>query len=265
MAILADGVDPELKVHCSGRAAVGTGKISCAATYGHGPLNLYEAIERSCNVYFIQQGMAIGQQKIEPVLRSAGLGKRTGLELRDNLGIFPSVEAKQRFYKSRWNIFDTAMLSIGQGIITITPLQAAVYTAAIANGGKIMRPYLTARIVDQRGGTLWHNEPEIRGELQVTPEQLDIVRQGMFQVVNAPEGSGKRAKNNAIELYGKTGSAEVGSGSDRHKNTWFIAFGTARGTRYAAVMMVERGASGGTTCANRVGEFFKRYLADTVR
>ena len=265
LAILRNGADPQRKIDCTGRAVIGTGGIRCAARYGHGELNLLEALERSCNVYFIEAGCEIGRAAIAEMLESAGIGRRAGLELADSRGVAPTVEYKRRYYRSGWNRFDTAQLSIGQGIILLTPLQAAVYTAALANGGKIMKPYLAASLVNQQGGILWERKPEVVGHLATTEADLAVVRQGMFQVVHAPEGSGKRADNPAITLYGKTGSAEVGSRENRWKNTWFIAFGTRGGRTYALAMVVEEGASGGTSCAPRVAEFFRQYLGDGKR
>ncbi len=260
LAMLRGGLDPQRRIYCSGRAAIGTGGIRCAARYGHGELDLVEALERSCNVYFIESGCEIGRGAIAEVLDSAGIGRRTGLELADSRGVAPTESYKRRYYGGEWNRFDTAQLSIGQGIVLLTPLQAAVYTAAIANGGSVMRPYLAETMVSQQGSVLWRRRPEVVGRLAAAGADLAVVRQGMFQVVHSPTGSGRRADNSAIALYGKTGSAEVGSGGSRRTNTWFIAFGTHRGRTYAASLLIEEGVAGGSTCAPRVAEFFRRYL-----
>ncbi len=260
MALLENGLDPAARVVCDGFAKIGRGGIRCAARHGHGDLDLFEALERSCNEYFIVNGIQAGLDVIAPVLRSAGLGEATGFELGGVRGDFPSAELKKKRFGGSWNAFDTGQLSIGQGLITVTPLQVACYVAAIANGGRLMRPYVAERMIDSHGMTVWHNTPEQRGSLAVSPEHLELVRRGMHQVVHAPQGSGRRAKTPVIELWGKTGSAEVGSGANRRKNTWFTAFGSCRGRTYAAVLLIERGDSGGGTCAPRVREFFDSYL-----
>ena len=265
MALLENGVDPSEKVLCEGFAAIGTGGIHCASRYGHGELDLEEALERSCNVYFITNGIRVGFGSIAAVLRSAGLGEPTGFELGDARGDFPSAELKKRLYRTGWTPFDTGLISIGQGVITVTPLQVAVYVAAIANGGRVMRPYVAERMVDRNGMTVWRGEPEERNRLAVSPEHLELVRSGMHRVVHEPKGSGRRADTPVIDLSGKTGSAEVGSGAARYKNTWFTAFGTCRGGTYAAVLLIERGDSGGGTCAPRMRRFFESYLGgDTL-
>ena len=103
------------------------------------PLNLRGALAKSCNDYMIEHATAIGLVPIADVLRSAGIGRKTGVELPEIAGTFPSNASKKRSHRNavRWNSYDTGLLSIGQGVITLSPLQAAVYTAALANGGKI--------------------------------------------------------------------------------------------------------------------------------
>ncbi len=260
MALLENGTDPAEKIYCSGKAVIGSGGIRCAARAGHGPQNITEAIQHSCNVYFIEEGCRLGRNTIAEMFSRAGLGRSTGFDLPDRSGLIPSEEYKLRYFGRKWNKFDTAQISIGQGILLLTPVQAAVYTAAIANGGRLMRPFAADRMVDHHGRTVWRNRPEETGRLNISPEILKTVRDGMFRVVNSADGSGRKAGNSIITLYGKTGSAEVGPRHKRTKNTWFIAFGTHNGKTYAAAMLVEEGSSGGGSCAPRVADFFEKYL-----
>lgn len=259
MALLENGIDPAEKVDCPGSIMIGNTPIRCAATYGHGPLNMYEALERSCNVYFINRALTLDLERLTPVLASAGLGESAGFILPHSAGVFPDKEAKKRRTKTLWSRFDTALLAIGQGFITLSPLQAAMYTAAIANGGKLMRPYIVRSVVDARGGTIWQETPQVRKQLAVSPKNLQIVKQGMYQVVHAPEGSGKRAKTPIVSISGKTGSAEVGPRHNRRKNVWFIASCTIAGETYAVSMVVEDGRAGGYDCAPAVAEFLEKW------
>ncbi len=103
-------------------------------------------------------------------------------------------------------------------------------------------------------------EPKLDGNLPVTKAHLAKVREGMHEVVNARFGSGRKAHNNLIDLYGKSGTGEVGSRRNRYNNTWFISFGTYKGKTYAMIVFVERGSSGGGTCAPVVKEFFLEWL-----
>lgn len=262
MAILEKGIDPAATVNCTGRVHIGDGSIGCSSRYGHGEVNLVAALEKSCNSYFIEYGMKAGLAGIADVLARAGLGRRSGLELRDRPGVLPSDDYKRRYYRTTWNRFDTALLSIGQGIILLTPLQAAVYTAAIANGGRVLRPHLTRELVDSRGEVLWRRRPEAVNDLKLRPEHLEKVREGMFQVVNSTTGTGRLARNPVITLAGKTGSAEVGPRDDRYKNTFFIGYGRHEGRTYAIAVAVEHGVSGGNSCAPLAARFFSEYLGN---
>ncbi|MBO5690199.1 MAG: hypothetical protein J6S73_09730 [Lentisphaeria bacterium] len=262
MALLGNGVDPDEKIECTGKAAVGNTAIRCTGI--HGPLNLVEAIERSCNVYFIEQGIKLDADKIAPVLASAGVGESCGFILPHSAGTFPDKALKKRRTGVAWSAFDTALLSIGQGFVAITPLQAAMYAAAIANGGKLMKPYIVQSVVDSRGGMVWQEKPQVRTHLAVSQEHLEIVKQGMFQVVHSPQGSGRRAATPVVSISGKTGSAEVGPRSKRTKNVWFIAYAEIAGEMYAVAMVAEDGRAGGYDCAPAVAEFMEN-LADLRR
>ena len=264
LAFLNSGVSPEEIVNCDGETIVNGVRIRCAARAGHGPLNLRGALAKSCNDYMIEHATAIGLVPIADVLRSAGIGRKTGVELPEIAGTFPSNASKKRSHRNavRWNSYDTGLLSIGQGVITLRPLQAAVYTAALANGGKIFRPHVVWKVVDSNGNVLYERKPEVVSNLRTTPRFLDEVRRGMFDVVNTPRGSGREGKVAGLELYGKTGSAQVGSGANRILTTWFISFVTYRGKTYACCVMVEGGSSGGASCAPLAAEFFRRYLLE---
>lgn len=262
LAFLNSGVSPDEIVVCDGGTQVGNARIRCAARHGHGPLNMVGALEKSCNDYMIEHGLRVGLAPIAEVLESAGIGRATGVELPELAGTLPSAAEKKRRFGTRWTAYDTALLSIGQGIITITPLQAAVYAAAIANGGTVWKPHVVWKVVDSNRNPLYERRAEAAGELATTPEALEIVRRGMYEVVNSPAGSGREARVNGLELHGKTGTAEVGPASRRFLTTWFISFVTCRGKTYSCCVMVEEGTSGGKSCAPLAAEFFRRYLAD---
>ena len=185
----------------------------------------------------------------------------TGIELPEASGIFPSSDEKRKRYRFNWNSYDTGLLSIGQGIITVTPLQAAVWTAALANGGKILQPHLAQRVVDSLGNTLYERRTKVIAELPVTPESLEIVKKGMFEVVHDAMGSGREARLENLKIYGKTGSAEVGSRQNRSHITWFICFFTHEERTYAMAVMVEDGRSGGKTCAPIAKRFILTFFS----
>ncbi len=262
MAILNCGVSTNKQVECDGATPIGNSKIRCANNAGHGPLAMTGAIEHSCNDYFIENGLIAGLDNIVDVLKSAGIGSPTEFGLPENRGILPSAAQKEKIFQQHWNKYDTALLSIGQGIISITPLQAANYCAAIANGGSLYQPYILKEVRDQFGNIMFATQPKRVRQLNVSADHLAIVKEGMRQVVQSGTGSGKNARSNIIQLYGKTGTAEVGSSKNRRKNTWFICFGTYLKRTYAMAILVENGESGGKTCAPLAARFFERYLGD---
>ncbi len=262
LGFLNAGVTPEQTFSCTGYNQIGNATIRCTAYRrgGHGEVDLPHALRWSCNSYMIENIQQTGKNAIIEVLTAAGLGEPSGIELPERAGIFPSDEQKRRIFRSHWNSYDSALLSIGQGIITLTPLQAALYTAAIANGGKLYRPHLISGAVDPFGNEIFHREPVVRRTLPVTPEQLDAIRQGMWEVVNASDGSGRRAQVEGLNIYGKTGSAEVGVRPNLHINGWFVAFTEYENRRLAIAVLLENARSGGASCAPLAGDFFRRYL-----
>lgn len=270
LAALDAGVIEPTSVHtCTGAYPLGpSARIRCWLRHGHGPLDLPHALEGSCNPYFIAAGVATGIDRIGPMLAAAGIGSRPQLDLppqtprRIEFGICPSRDYYRRRSPRgrRWIASDTAFLSIGQGVIGVTPMQAALMAAALANGGLVYRPFLVRSVRRPDGGEVRAAAPTVESRLPVRPEFLAAIRQGMFQVVNSEHGTGKNARNSAITLCGKTGTAEVGAGEDRYHDTWFIGFGPVENPRYAVAVLVEHGESGGRTAALLAGRFFERWL-----
>jgi penicillin-binding protein 2 len=254
---------------CLGAYALGPqAQIRCWNRSGHGPLDFVHAIECSCNPYFIAAGVATGLERIQPVLAGAGIGVRPRLDLPPQqpaqleTGLLPSREylAARSGGRRKWLAADTAFLSIGQGIIGVTPMQAALYTAAIANGGLVYRPFLVRSVRRSDGKEVRSAVPAVDSRLPVRAEHLALVRQGMCEVVNGPKGTGRTARNRVLSLAGKTGTAEVGAADERHHDTWFIGFGPVESPRYALAVMVEHGESGGRTAALLAAQFCERWL-----
>lgn len=263
LAILENGKEPAETVFCDGHTEIGNAKINCSSYRigGHHDTDIFTALEKSCNDYFIEEGLKLGRDKICKFMANAGFGKAPLLELSCASGILPTVENKKRLYKtSRWTPFDTALISIGQGMITVSPLQAALYCAAIANGGKVYRPHLVNAVLDQQGNILFQRQIQADYVIPASEKNFDIVREGMFQVVNSPVGSGRHGKLDNYTIYGKTGTAEIGSKQNRRQNTWFMAFVRHNKKTYAAALIIEDGQSGGSTCAPVMAEFLEYYL-----
>ena len=262
LAALLDGFDPATRIECDGRSVIAGARISCANRWGHGALDLKGALEKSCNDYFIEMGVQLGMEKIAAMFQAAGIGAPTGLEIGGAVGLLPSREAKRQRYQRPWNVYDTAMISIGQGFITLSPVQAARYTAALANGGKLVEVHLLKELVSDSGMVLYRHNPVPAAPWALPAGALDTVREGMFRVVNAPGGSGTQARSSQLVIYGKTGTAEVDTARGRINNTWFIAFTECKGKRYALAVLVEEGRSGGLSCAPLARQLLERYLLE---
>ena len=257
MSVLENGISPESTIYCDGYTPIGSNRIRCwIKADGHGEVTLYDALAVSCNDYFIESGLRLGLDRLAASFKSAGIGSKTGFVLSETAGRLPD-----RRHKRVWTAFDTALISIGQGDVLVSPLQAAVYTAAIANGGTLWKPNILKSILNPGGMVIYSEPPSAKGRLAASPRTLDMMKRGMYLSVNSDIGGSKRARNNAIDLYGKTGTAEVGSGENRYKNTWFIGFGTKNGKTYAISILVERGEAGGKTCAPLAAEFFEKFFA----
>jgi len=264
LAALEDGLDPNEEIFSGRGVKIGNAEIKSWA-YSQGGLgneNLYEALRDSDNVYFVTQGLRLGLDKLYEMYKHAGIGRKTGIGLPESAGLIPSRELKKKSDGNLWTAFDTGLISIGQGLISITPLQAAVYTAAIANGGTVYRPYLLDEIYSSSGLLLYKNSSIVMDKLPVSQKSILEVQHGMWDVVNDPEGGGRRAKNEFVTLYGKTGTAQVGVGEKKRLNTWFIGFWEKDGVTYSMSIFVQSGKAGGMTNAPMAKEFIEKWFGE---
>jgi len=267
LAALEAGVlDEDDEYNCTGKyyVAEGTRPIRCWQRHGHGLLNVVEAIERSCNPFFNHYGVETGLSEIRPLLLSAGLGRRPGIDLPSvgAAGLVPSRDWARRYFSRSWLAIDTAYISMGQGSIHLSPLQAAMFTAAIANGGTVFRPHLVRKIIDSEGGIRESTHLRAVSRLAASRENLDLIREGMYRAVNRSHGTARNARNNVVSLAGKTGTAQVINPDESYSDTWFIGFGPVEDPQWAIAILIERGASGGSTAAPLAAEFFKKWKGD---
>ena len=262
LALLSAGVDPSAEITCDGSSHIGNARIRCAAHRrgGHGAVDAVAALNVSCNDYMIENAISHPADILFSQIASAGIGSKTGVELPESRGVLPSDAEKRRRFRFGWTKYDTALLSIGQGIISLSPLQAAVMCSALANGGTVYKPHLVREVVDNTGNVVYQRKVEVKNSLAGSAEARATVRQGMFDVVNSSNGSGRRAKVDGLEIYGKTGSAEFGRKGNLRIYAWFIAYTRYNGKNYAVAAVVEEGSSGGGVCAPMVGKFLRNYL-----
>ena len=255
LAALAAGADPEEKYLCCGFFEYGTMTLSCSRRWGHGELDMVEALRDSCNPYFAELGMMAGTNLLFETARKFGLGSRTGIDFQiDAAGLVPDGQASAG---RQWWPGELAHMAIGQDRLLATPLQMAVVAGALGTGRRA-----TPRINSA-------TKPRLR-PLQVPVEHLEIVREGMRRVVGRNGTGSAGAEGVKAFVIGKTGTAEVGSHANRRKNTWFIAYARANeesGARaraskaeVAVAMVVENGESGGHTTAPRVAAVLREVF-----
>lgn len=260
LAALENGIRETKTYDCEGLTHYGYGSgIHCTGI--HHELDMRHAIMKSCNVYFVELGVEVGINALSRMFASAGIGAKTGIEIAERAGYLPKDGPN-------WNESETAYVSIGQGKVEVTPLQAAVFYAAIANGGTLYKPYLIDHIYDHDrvSGTrlsVFDAVPLKTGKLAASAKSLDVIRDGMYLVVHDSGGSGRRGNIKSAELYAKTGTANVGTGSKATKNTWFNGFvkHPRTGELLAFAAVVEHGESGGGTTAPIVAEMFTEWFS----
>ncbi len=230
-----------------------------------GEYDLRRAFKLSSNTYFITNGLRTGVEKIVRLGQRMHLGERTGLPTRqETAGYFPDL----RRTGSGWYDGNTANMCIGQDPVLVTPLQMAVVTTALANGGKVFWPRLVSRIepLDPMLGQVPVDFPtgRLRDELGVRPHNLEVLREAMLADVEDADGTGRRAAVPGLRVCGKTGTAQVKNehGQTVRHTTWFISFAPYQQPRYAVVVMieVESGGSGAETCAPVAGSIYRAIL-----
>jgi penicillin-binding protein 2 len=198
----------------------------------HGEINLPEALIFSCNTYNYHIGLEVYNQDPEflpKIARAFGLGVPTGITglSQDNNeevgGLVPDDAWKQTNVGEAWSAGDSVNMAIGQGFLQVTPLQMANIYAAIGNGGTLYRPSLVSYIAAPGEAPVYQFQPDVIGQLPLTPEQLDIIREGLRGVVNNPRGTARhRFLGLQIPVYGKTGTAENPAGGLPH--AWFAGY-----------------------------------------
>ncbi|HBA85406.1 MAG TPA: penicillin-binding protein 2 [Verrucomicrobia bacterium] len=236
--------------NCPGHFELGRARFRCWFTPGHGVVNLQQALKHSCNVYFFHLGLQTGADAIYHMSQALGLGQKTGIGLDYEVaGTLPNDAWKRRTQNDGWRDGDTCNLSIGQGFLTVTPLQMAMVTATLANGGTLYRPRLLLETIGANGLATQRIAPQAANDLHWNPAHIRVVRNGMLDVVQGERGTGRYAAIPNVQVAGKTGTAEYGRKEEGKKLGWMIVFAPFEQPRYAIAMMVEDAVSGGTTVA----------------
>lgn len=238
-------IDLKEEISCSDSFSLGKRVFHCWKPEGHGCVSFLPALIHSCDVYFYQLGLRCGVDLLEKYAKKFGLDNLSQIDLPgEKKGLVPGRSWKRKYCASPWYEGDTVNLSIGQGYILATPLAAANLAAILANRGKLYRPHLVKKIVDEEDNTLLKIQPQEIFALDLKAETWQILNQGLKEAV--VEGTGRAASLPGIDIAGKTGTGENPAGED---HAWFIGYAPAENPKIAFAIFVEHGGLGGVAAA----------------
>lgn len=251
--------DPKLSVDCPGHYFINNRRFNCWREEGHGHINLHRAIVESCDVYFYKLSQKLGVDRLYPYLKKFGLGERTGLALPEKRGVNPSKTWKRKHFKEPWYPGETAILAIGQGYVTATPLQINIMTSAIANGGIIVKPKI--RKTDEK------KPSRITEAVQrLDAKSVSFLKKALYGAVHEHRGTGIYARSNITSVSGKTGTAQVVSAKfesteKRFKDhAWFTSYAPSDSAEISVTVLVENGGSGSVAAAPIAKEIIETYF-----
>ena len=247
-------IEPEHVEKCEGYVTFGRRIFRCS--HVHGPVRLHEAIARSCNVYFFHLAETVGMDRIARVAQAFGLGQKTGLGINPEApGRIPTRSWYALRYRGQFRVGFTLNMAIGEGDVTVTPLQLALAYSALANGGTLYQPQVVRAVETSDSAVVQEFPPRIRRQIPLLPESLRLVSTALYDVVNDPTGTAFPARDPTLDVAGKTGTAQTGyvaKKEDESKMAWFLSqnhawfasFAPARSPEIAVAVLVEHGGSG---------------------
>lgn len=266
-------IEPETTLSCPGSLTVGNRVFRDWKKEGHGAVDLHKALVQSCDVYFYQLGQRIGIDRIAKYARALGLGEKSGIPLDDEkAGLIPDTEWKRRRFGQPWFPGETPSAAIGQGYITVTPLQMANLMAAVANGGTLYRPWFVQKVESLDGAAIREYGPEKIRTLDFKESTWKHVRSALLEVVSSPSGTGGRAKSTLVQISGKTGTAQVAEMRGAYvkseqlayqirDHAWFVAYAPADNPEIAVTILVEHGGHGGAAAAPLAKLVIEKYFS----
>jgi len=253
-------ISEKTTTYCSGGIEIYGHPFSCWFRSGHGSMNLANAIRNSCNIYFYSLGKKLGIERISQYARTLGLGKKTGVDIPgEKEGLVGDPDWKMETSKTAWFPGETISVSIGQGPLLVTPLQAACVTAVIAGRGKQVKPHLFVDAFDIL---------DPGAAVPIAPASFEKVIEGMWRSVN-DDGTGRAARVDGFNICGKTGSTQIVSteraevlarqGKEIKTHSWFSGFAPKNRPEVVVTVLVEFGGMGSAAAAPLAGQLFDLY------
>jgi penicillin-binding protein 2 len=254
-------ITPSTTIFCPGSVVIYNRQFMCWKKGGHGTVDVHRALVQSCNVFYYLLGRKVGIDAISKYAKMFGIGELSGIDIPgESRGNPPSAEWKQRIHKEPWYPGDTISVSIGQGLLAVTPVQMATMISAVANGGTLVRPHLAR---DAK------TEPT---KIPVSAGTLALIRDALADVVE--EGTATKAQLGPIHVAGKTGTAQVFKKSvgvdadkqpkDERDHAWFIGYAPAEKPEIAFAIVIEHGGHGGTTAAPVARKVLEVFFEDRL-
>jgi len=248
----------DFTAYCPGEAVFYGRVFHCWQAKGHGSVDLHSGIVHSCDVFFYNVGQRLGIDKIYYYASGVGLGRRTGIDLPgEEPGLMPSEEWVQRVYHHKWYAGETISVAIGQGAITVTPIQLARAYNAVASGGVLVQPHLLKNFTDTK------NE-----RFPLSDDTVEEVTQGMYGVINEGGGTGYALRLQNVEFCGKSGTAQVigydtrsrlGKEKEFKDNAWFVGYAPRRNPEIVVAVLVQGGGHGAEAAAPVARDIVKAY------
>jgi penicillin-binding protein 2 len=270
-------IDENSKLHCSGSIRFGNRVYHCWKKGGHGDINVVTAITQSCDVFFYR--LAQKFKSVDDIAKWAmhfGLGRKTGISLaREVPGLMPTEEWKKDRLHQEWNDGETLSVAIGQSYTLVTALQLANAYGTIGNGGTLYRPFLVKAIESYEGQVLEEFHPEIIEKAPLNPKTIQLVKEGLWGVVNTPHGTAYTERLPGMDMAGKTGTAQVINIAsdkiyqncfslkfhDRH-NGLFVAFAPVNDPKIVVAVIGEHvchGAAAAPIASSVIKTYLQKY------
>lgn len=271
VAALTEGViDPDTDMFCKGYYMYRGHRFLGDAKYGHGKVDMFRAIEVSCNVYFYQLGEALGMDTLAHYARDYfGFGQHTGIKIHEHTGLVPTVRWHNRHSPSGFLPGFTLNAAVGQGVVKVTPLQLARAYSGFLNDGRLMRAILVKKITTHNGKVIFNAKPEVQRYLALPDIVVATVMRGFYLVVNGNEGTARRSAIRGMPFAGKTGTAQArewraGGGKTfqnwlKQDHAWFVGYAPASNPGIVVVAFVEHGGSGAKAAAPVVKHVIEAY------
>lgn len=255
-AMKAGVFDPNRYTVCRGGIQIGKTFLGC--TGHHGAISFHRAFQQSCNAYFCDLAMRTRSDNLMATASALGIGQRTGIDIPgESKGILPTDEVRKgdNRFPTELRLGDVAQMGIGQGYVTTTPLQMANMVALVANRGKSYQPHLVRAF--NEAGELKRVEPALAHEIDLAPEQWDVLDDAMRSVINA--GTGRNAQIRGVDWGGKTGSTEFGRKTGK-THSWFVGIAPMNNPKIVIAVLAEKAGHGGEVSAPIAGAVVKHYL-----